>query len=110
MNPIKIPKSFYLFGEKIQVTFSETYFGSENPMGLGFCSYRENKIYLRPSSESWPLSQDQIEQTFCHELMHMIIVHSQDTLKDHENLHDNEGFINISASLLHQALATMEYE
>ena len=109
MNKIQIPKSFYLFGEKINVVFSEAYFGSENPSSLGFCSYRENKIYIRPNSVSWPLSDDQIEQTFLHELMHMIVNHSEGTLKKDEDPHDNEGFINISASLLHQALSTMEF-
>jgi hypothetical protein len=109
MNPIEIPKSFYLFAEKIQVEISEAYFGSEHLDALGFCSYRENKVYLRPSTPGYPLAPDQIEQTFLHELMHLIIYYAQGMLKDIKDVHYNEDFVNLCASLLHQALATMEF-
>lgn len=109
MNPIDVPKSFFLFGEKIDVVHSAAFFGSEHLDALGFCSYRENTIYIRPSTESYPLKPDQIEHTFLHELMHMILYYAQDTLKESEKPNDSEDFVNLCASLMHQALKTMEF-
>ena len=107
----RIPSSFRLFGEKISVVFSEEYFTSEHLEATGFASYRSNKIILKPSTKSYPLNDDQIEQTFLHELMHFILYYAGDAYEPKEGLymHQNEGFVNMCASLLHQAMTTAEF-
>lgn len=56
-------------------------------------------------------NDEQLEQNFCHELVHFIIYHSGSAYrgKDHSQMHHDEEFIDLTGQLLHQALSTMEY-
>lgn len=106
---MKIPERFKLMGQTIQVVYSPEKF-NEADGRYGFSSYRKNEIQLRPSTSVNPLNDEQIGQTFCHELMHFIIYHAGAAYKGKEDyMHQDEGFIDLCGQLLHQALTTMEY-
>lgn len=75
----------------------------------GEASYRFNKILLQPQSDCHPMPN--IEQTFLHELLHWIVYFSGSSYQGKaEHMHQDEGFIDMTACLLHQALTTMEHE
>lgn len=97
---MKIPKRFQLHGQAIEVEFDASVdFRNDN---RGEAQFRINKIALAPSSSSHPRPQTQVEQTFCHELMHYISHHAGIGLSERD--------IDAMGNLLHQALTTMEYE
>jgi predicted SprT family Zn-dependent metalloprotease len=106
---VKIPKSFKLMGQTIEVTSREKDF-IENNDRVAFASYRANEIQLNPFM--FPIKQEsQKQHAFLHELVHFIIYYSGDTYKAKTDyMHQDEGFIDLTANLLHQAITTMEYE
>ena len=107
---MKIPKRFKLFGRTIEVVFDEALF-VERPECSGFASYRMGKIELNPSKFLYGKA-DQKEQTFYHELMHFILYHAGSSYsgEDHNNMHQDEPFVDLCSNLLHQAISTMEFE
>lgn len=98
----KIPKAFYLHGQRIVVNGVD-HIGAENGT-LGEARIAKNEIVLQNNSNGYARSASQIEQTFLHELVHFILSHM-----DQEELCGEEKFVNGFASLLHQAMVTMEY-
>lgn len=100
---MKIPKAFWLFGHKIEVSYVDDLTVRQN--AIGEARYQENKIYLQNNTPTYPQDKSQIEQTFYHELIHMIFKYSE-----REKLSKDEELVNIVASLLHQALTTAEYD
>jgi predicted SprT family Zn-dependent metalloprotease len=104
-----IPTRFKLFAQTILVEFDLTFFQDREGV-YGYADYRRNRIILRPSSELVPVNEEQLEQTFLHELMHFILYHIPNVPEDAGYLHQNEGIVDLLASLLHQARTTMEYE
>lgn len=107
---MKVPKHFKLMGQTIQVVFLPEIFVEKDGF-YGFSSYRQNQIQLRPSTSINPLTDEQICQTFCHELMHFILYHAGNAYKGKEEyMHQDEGFVDLCGHLLHQALITMEYD
>lgn len=106
---MRIPKRFKLFGQTIEVVFDGKPFVESDGYN-GFASYRTNRIEIRPSTEAQPRTQTQLEQTFCHELMHYIIYHSEAAITGKKDYpHQEEGFIELASHILHQALSTMEF-
>ncbi len=100
---MKIPTSFKLFGQKISVVFEKSLNGQFG--NAGEARYTENKIALMPDIEGVHNRPDDYqEQVFCHELTHHIL--NQMCERD---LNNNEKFVDIFGSLLHQALSTAEY-
>ena len=102
-NILKIPTSFQLFGQTIEVEW-DAKLADKGDM-TGAARYRENKIQLQPNGENCNLPQTQLEAIFLHELIHWIL-HS---LQENE-LDGNEKLVDLIATLLHQALKTAEYE
>jgi len=100
---MKIPKRFNLFAQTTTIEYDEQLHFRENCSGEA--RYRTNRILLQPSTDQHPRIQSQIEQTFCHELVHHIL-HAQNK----HALRDDEEFVDTFAALLHQALTTMEYD
>ena len=100
---MKIPKSFKLFGQTIDVVIIDDL--TQKTGGVGMAHINCNTIAIQPDATGYTRKEDQLHETFLHELTHMILHHmSEDALKE------NEKFVDIFASLLHQALTTMEYE
>ncbi len=101
-KPFLIPTSFQLHGQTVTVRWDETLNSKDDARGLA--SFRGNEIRLQPRTDSVPAINCDIEQAFCHEMVHWIL-HQMD-----HKLNDNEAFVNLFANLLHQALTTAEYE
>jgi predicted SprT family Zn-dependent metalloprotease len=106
---MKMPTSFKIMGQKITVVVDPACF-TEKDGTYGYASYRTNQIQLRPSTETHPLNQEQLEQTFYHELIHFILYHAGAAHSGKcDYMHQDEGFVDLCGSLLHQAISTMEY-
>lgn len=100
---MEIPKRFKLLGHTIEVTSENGRFYEKGSYGA--CSYESKWIKLVQPSEHHPITDGSLEQTFLHELVHMCLYHTEQS-----QLNENEGFVDLMAALLHQALTTMEYE
>jgi len=105
---MSIPKCFKLMGQTIEVIYDPTLVNERD--WTGSASYRKNEIRIMPDCEAHPRKIDQIEHTFYHELIHHIMYYAGPGLKNTDNVHQDEGFVDNVAGLLHQALTTMEYE
>ena len=107
---MKIPKSFKLAGQTIRVQFESKIRGSKRDNGsevevIGLAEYDANRIRLQKTAGGKIMPQDKIEQAFMHELIHHLL-----SVMGENKLSGNEKFVDTFASLLHQALTTMEYE
>lgn len=92
---MKIPKEFELLGQKIKVKYRKTLIDKEEAYGIWI--HDENTILLQQSTTKYPLSEDQIMQTFFHELLHACC-----DLAGYDKISSDERFINSVASILHQ--------
>lgn len=96
---MKIPKSFILMGQPIEVVFDNELCHSHN--ALGYCDYNHNKIVLSKTvienTKTTRLPKAKIEQCFFHELAHMLLY-----LMGEEKLGGNEKFVDVLGSLIYQ--------
>jgi predicted SprT family Zn-dependent metalloprotease len=99
---MKIPTSFWLHGQKINVTQVD-HIGSENGT-LGEARLAKNEIALQRNANGFSRIPTQLEQTFLHELVHFILSHM-----GQDELCGEEQFVDGFSQLLHQALMTMDY-
>jgi hypothetical protein len=98
-DEMAIPSSFWLYGQKIVVSYDPTL--SDANGCVGEARYRTNQIVLQPDSDSVPRLRSKVEQTFLHEVVHYIFyVLGEDEMRMNEKLID--GF----SALLHQMLTT----
>lgn len=95
-----IPAEFQLHGQTIHVTLDKAML--QRADALGEAVYRTNTICLSPTSETWLIARDRLEQVFLHELVHFIL------FSMNSKLHKDEDFTDLFASLLHQALTTQK--
>jgi len=103
---MKIPKSFNIMGQTIEVKYDPQLTNRSDHTGEAH--YRYNQIILQ-GAEGYPGRPiSQIEQTFMHELVHFILYYGDCT--DTKDLFKNELVVDRIAMLLHQAFTTMEYE
>ncbi|MHC4099206.1 MAG: hypothetical protein ACYSU3_24515 [Planctomycetota bacterium] len=98
---MKIPKSFELFGQTINVVFKNDLTFEDD--AIGATRFRRNEIWLQTKESGRP--EVQVEQTFLHELVHWIL-HEL----NYDKLRDDEQFVDNVASLLHQAFTTAKYK
>ena len=98
-----IPQKFKLFGRTINVMYDKSILQKDDHIGQA--CYKEDKIKILPNTESYKMKNYQIEQIFMHELIHFIL----EAMNENE-LRINEKFVDIFASLLHQAINTFEGE
>lgn len=103
MQPLRIPTSFQLFGQTITVRYDPTLVHETDCVGSS--RYRHNTILIQPSQAGQDRLQSQIEQTFCHELVHYIL-----RFLNEDDLNKSEKFVDLFAGLLHQTFTTMTYE
>lgn len=99
---MRIPTSFYLYGQKIRVEWVDTLINEEDSVGMSL--YRKNVIQLQKNNHGIERPQTQIETTFLHELVHYVFY-----MLGKEDLRKDEGLVDGAARLLHQALVTAEY-
>ena len=90
---MRIPKFFTLFGQPIQVSIDNEYCQRIN--AYGDCSPREDNIVLCNRSDGKKRSDTQLQHTFYHEKVHLIL------FKMNENeLAKNEKFVDVFSALL----------
>lgn len=105
-NEIKIPKEFELFGRTVKVEWDNDVLNDKELYGQA--NYRKNVIAITNTccidGKMKKLPQDNVNETYFHELVHFIL----NSMK-HE-LNDDEKFVNDFSGLLHQALKTAKYK
>lgn len=97
-----IPKKFQIGGQTYTVRINEKQCNDLNAAG----AYKtgSNQIVLRKLIDSTTLyPKSQIEQTFLHELVH-VILYAMNEMK----LFEDEKFVDLFATFLHQALTTQK--
>ena len=100
---MKIPKSFQLLGRTIRVEFRDDLVQTADNQGEAH--YRKDRIYIQPNAKGFPRSKEQVEATFCHELVHFILSEMEE-----EKLRQDERFVGLFSGLLHQALNSFSSE
>jgi len=90
-----IPKSFWLGGLQIDVSFDENLY--KNRKIVGEARYPSQSITL----DSVTLSKQLTEQNYFHELTHWILY-----MMNEDDLRNNEKFVDVFATFLHQARVT----
>lgn len=98
---MKIPNHFTLMGREIEVVWREDLVGKEDASGRA--SWRRGEIELQKPCKTHEADTAYVEQTFCHELVHMILWAMAE-----EDLSENERFVDLFGGLLHQAMVTGE--
>lgn len=97
---LRIPKSFKIFGQTIRVRFDKDLIENEEIYGLS--CFETNEITLQTPGSN--LTQTQVEVTFLHEMIHMILSNAS---FDKES--KNERLVDTLANLIHQVMKTSIY-
>jgi hypothetical protein len=85
-----IPKNFNIFGQTIKVLYKKTLHKTHDAIGLWFPN--TNTIHIQQNTKEYEINKDNIEQTFCHELIHCMLEKIGRTdLSSDEKLVDNLG-------------------
>ena len=100
---MKIPKRFKLYGYTFDVEYKDDLMDEENFEGMA--KLRGNKIYIQSVNSSFSRPKEHLERTFLHELVHVILFQMYEN-----DMGRDEKFVETFASLLHQAIITMEYK
>lgn len=98
MNNIKIPKSFYIGGQKMRVVIGQDQCLRSSDLGL--CQLAKGVINISPDQ-----TDDSMQNTFVHELIHAAL----DTLGRYSDSND-ECFVSSLASVLTEAVRSMTYD
>ncbi len=104
---MRIPDRFKIFGQTITVEWDKQLTNEEDAVGQAV--YRRNAIKLQPSTEGKPLSDDQIEQSYLHEVLHFVFNKLNYKIGDIK-LSGDERLIDLLAHALHQVLTSAEYD
>jgi len=100
---MKIPKKFYLYGFPVSVEIDNSI------SGMGESSSADHKIKLSLKNCK---SKEMMEQTFLHELFHLILLYSKVInrykLENGKELWLDEDFVDNISTLLHQSLTSSE--
>lgn len=102
MNKFKIPKSFLLFGNDISVIYDED--KVRELEALAACDSDLNRIMWTDKGDKGKLPKDFINQTFLHELVHMILFKLGE-----KELARNEKLVDLTAQALYQYFKTAKY-
>ncbi len=96
---MNIPTSFNILGQVINVVFNSEKMDDKH--ALGYLESDLNVITLTDISNGKQLPMSSIEQTYLHEVVHLILRHMGE-----DDLYKNEKFVDLFAGLLHQILTT----
>ncbi len=98
---MNIPNTFELFGTTYNVVFDEHRCNKESAYGI--CDYEENTIYLTESYNTKVLPVESVENTFWHEVVHLIFKRvGLDDINDEKN-------VSVAGSALYQIVKTFKY-
>ena len=98
----KIPKSFELMNDTINIKYSDKLTSEEDSNGRAY--YRKKLIELQKISETNNLNEDNLIKTYLHELLHMILWKLEE-----DKLRTDEKLINKMAWLLAQHFKSAKY-
>jgi hypothetical protein len=101
-QPLRIPEQFELHGITYRVVFQKNLLATKD--NLGESDYNSGQITIQSLDDDLPMEADRQGQTFCHELIHMILFEAKE-----DKLNKDEDLVDILGSLLHQALTTAVY-
>lgn len=101
-----IPTKFMLMGRTITVKIVPDLVQRQN--NTGEAHYRFDEILIQDSTPGCQRTDEQLMQTFLHELFHWIFYHAADE-KYTGQPNDNDSFVDRCASLLHQVFVTAEF-
>jgi hypothetical protein len=96
---MKIPKSFKLAGQTIDVEMSSSLTRTDDVDGQYYPMV--NKIVIQDNKDGCPRTKDQLGHTFCHELTHAIL----NTMGE-KKLFEDERFVDLFAHFLYQSIKT----
>lgn len=100
-NKIKIPKEFYIFGQKITVKRSRSLF--EKHKAWADWNANKNLIRIQIPKKGIELTQEQVEEAFIHEAVHAAL-----DILNYEKLSLDEKFVDDFANALHQIFKTLK--
>lgn len=100
---MNIPKRFQLYGQTIEVVEKPDLLHTDDCRGMA--KYRDSRIELQSSSKDNPMPAAQVEQVFCHELVHFLF-----HMAGYTDDRGDEVKVERISNLLHQALSTAEYD
>lgn len=102
-NLFEIPVKFDLLGKEyiIRKSFDLTTKSENGTVGKVF--YDLGVIELQETSLTYPISPDTMNETYLHEVIHVIL-----SAMEHK-LNSDEKFINLFSKLLYQVLKTSDY-
>jgi len=89
---MKIPKKLKIGGRVINVVFDKELTNREDVTGSAH--YRYEKMFIQPSVEGKPRSEDDIAITFVHELLHFIATYIAE-----KKLHEEKCLTRLSEAL-----------
>ena len=92
---MKIPKKFSLMGKDIRVLYSNLLVADHGIEG----AQKDNRIIIQRDSSQLNLGRQEIEHTFCHEMVHSIL-----QAMNEDEMRKNEKFVDVFSALLHQAI------
>jgi|ERR1019366_8440556 hypothetical protein len=94
-----IPERFNLYGLEITIEPSDTIMLTKQ--AIGYCEPQLSRIVLQQHTMDYPILRQNLEHTYLHELVHMILIELGE-----KELGDNEKFVDSFAGLLHQVHTT----
>lgn len=100
---MNIPDKFKLHGQTIKVILTNKLV--HNSDVVGEARYRDNTILIQDNGEQVNMIISKMEQVFFHELVHYIL-----NAMGEDKINSNDKFVDLFASLLHQAITTFEYD
>lgn len=101
MDIYRLPRSFELGGLKIKVEIVPNLVHETDCRGKA--EYRDNVIRLQCDTTGFPVQKQDVESAFWHELVHWILW----TMEEDE-LRNNEKFVSLFSTFLHQFIKTQD--
>lgn len=100
-DKMKIPKELQIGGLKYTVVFNDKL--ADDKGVLGEINHHTHEILITHKSKHGKLTDEFVEQTYLHEVIHAILEIMQET-----ELNDNEKFVNTFSAFIHQVIKQLD--
>jgi predicted SprT family Zn-dependent metalloprotease len=97
-----IPKQIEIGSQTISIEHRKKVLNSSAGLAVGLAYLLKNKIILSDKVKNETLAKDQINQTFIHECLHIILMQMD------SDLYDDEEFVDKLASGVYQIIKQVE--
>ena len=95
------PIKFEILGQEIDIIYRDSL--SNERDANGEAHFRDNQIWIQRDVKGCPRKEEQIEETFWHEVTHIILEKLQ-----YQKLSENEEFVGRFGSALQQVVKTLQ--